>query len=460
MMLNTQKLLTTGLTLVTLVAISALLASIAPNHLISHVHLIAGAVIALAGTAVGIHRCRRGPGRFDPFHPLVIPLLYVAVSFLVPTWSLLIEDANLTGFTEADLAPNTSFLMLVGVVSIMLGLSSEWTPLSSSSAPEVRFDVRFHALVARVLLLLALVQAVRTWAGGGVLVRGIGQTTHDWDSSFGAFTLIFAPLAITILMGMRSDVTNRPLARWGDYALIGGIVAMNAINGNRGQILIVGMVVLYSLTRTKVRAGQFLLLLLGFLTLLIFVSNYRTAVRAGNQTRFELDAAVEDLSVAAYTTGVTAALVPKYLPFADGSTYFAAIVRQLPSPLANALFGPPLDTGNQAFRDMIGFTDPNHGFGYSLPAEGYLNYGIAGLVVSCFLFGLFLSWAHAKQNWPVATVVHLLYPITLAAMPMLLRSDALGAVKSILYPMVGAGMLHILAHLLWARGSDLKSKLR
>ena len=63
----------------------------------------------------------------------------------------------------------------------------------------------------------------------------------------------------------------------------------------------------------------------------------------------------------------------------------AAFERQLPSPIAIPLFGPPDDTAARRFRALVGFNNPNQGIGYSIPAEGYLNFGRFGVFGICLL---------------------------------------------------------------------------
>jgi hypothetical protein len=129
--------------------------------------------------------------------------------------------------------------------------------------------------------------------------------------------------------------------------------------------------------------------------------------------------------------------VPSAWPFALGSTYVAAVERQLPGPLATKIFGPPTGTGTFVFRRILHYTNPNNGFAFALPSEGYLNFGLEGALLAGGALGLFLAWAYRQQSADTVTQArHLLYPLAVATIPESLRSDAVASVKLILYPML------------------------
>ena len=126
--------------------------------------------------------------------------------------------------------------------------------------------------------------------------------------------------------------------------------------------------------------------------------------------------------------------VPAAHDYELGSTYLAGLERRLPSPIANRLFGTPDDTGAYVFRKILGFADPNVGFGFSLPSEGYLNFGFIGSFASALLLGVVLGFAFMRQVAPPRRALHLLYPMLVSTLPLAVRSDALGQIKWILYP--------------------------
>jgi hypothetical protein len=101
--------------------------------------------------------------------------------------------------------------------------------------------------------------------------------------------------------------------------------------------------------------------------------------------------------------------------------------------MADALFGPPNDTAALQFRQIVGFNNPNNGIGYSIPAEGYLNFGRGGVFLLCAMLGLAFAWAYSRMDLVGGRTSGLVYPVLVAVLPFGLRSDSLGLTKSVLY---------------------------
>ena len=126
--------------------------------------------------------------------------------------------------------------------------------------------------------------------------------------------------------------------------------------------------------------------------------------------------------------------IPSEFPFEWGSTFVGSLFYLLPGQIASRLFGPPgevLAAGK--FREIVGLSNPNHGVGYSLPAEGYLNFGIVGLVGVCIAYGLLLAVAYRKSDLVSGRVVGIAYLLLLAGLPMDLRAHSLGLMKGVAY---------------------------
>jgi len=128
--------------------------------------------------------------------------------------------------------------------------------------------------------------------------------------------------------------------------------------------------------------------------------------------------------------------VPFETSFLQGSTYVASIERQLPGAIAVAVFGPPTNTASFEFRRLIGFSNPDAGFGFSLPSEGYLNFGLGGVLAAALMLGGLLGYAARRTAIRPTHARHLLYAILLATLPLSFRSDALQQIKTVLYPML------------------------
>ena len=114
--------------------------------------------------------------------------------------------------------------------------------------------------------------------------------------------------------------------------------------------------------------------------------------------------------------------------------------------------GTSENTGSMVFRDQIlHMTDPNSGYGFSAPAEAYLNFGAAGVLVLGLAIGWLLGWAYSRQSWPSLRTASFVYVCLVAPLPFAYRSDALGAVKGSLYPILLLALSLLVARRL-ARG--------
>jgi hypothetical protein len=108
------------------------------------------------------------------------------------------------------------------------------------------------------------------------------------------------------------------------------------------------------------------------------------------------------------------------------------------------------------YRELVGFTDPTQGWGFSEPTEAYLNFGFIGVLILAaaigWLFGRSFLWASASdRRGRFATYV---YPLLISYLPFGLRSDALGQLKSIIYPLVIVGISVWLGRAMSKRSRD------
>ena len=130
-------------------------------------------------------------------------------------------------------------------------------------------------------------------------------------------------------------------------------------------------------------------------------------------------------------------IVPKRADFYMGVTYLDSIKMLLPGPVSRNVFYESAETGSFAFRDLINFHDPNQGFGFSLPSEAYMNFGIAGVVAVSLLVGSLFGLFYKRSRVPVrGRASDYFYAILLSSLPYGLRSDALGQLKMTLYPLL------------------------
>jgi len=435
------------------VVVSVLLVLSSLPHVGSSAFVLSvGAAIAVVGVASGVRRSRRVLGRVDVFHPLIFPLSYAAVSFLAPAWYVLVEKGSIFGFTADRLSEHTALLLTLALAGLALGLA---LPLRQAHRrPPATVDPATLRRIGRVLLVALVVVRLVAVVTGAVQHRGVGQTVYGIESALAAFSDIMTPLAVLLLvlpvgLGFQRGTVGTVL----DFGLILTLGGLDAAVGERGSLLVIVIMSLYAATR---RASRLFAVLGGFLGALlvgVLILRYRSASAGVSANRSAIESIIADWGVATYTTGATALRVPELQDLSWGATYVVSVVRQLPSPLANAILGPPYDTGTYVFRDLIGFVDPDQGLAFSLPAEGYLNFGVFGVLAACFTFGAFCAWSYQQARWPINSVLACLYPIVVATMPVTIRSDALGMLKQIMYPMIVAALAIGLARMS-ARTSD------
>jgi hypothetical protein len=284
-----------------------------------------------------------------------------------------------------------------------------------------------------VLLLVPLAISAERFAVGAVHSRGLHQFA---TSPTGTLSALIDPTEISalvlILLAHRLAGRDKLLAPL-DWLLVGALILVTGAHGSRGNAiaLLLVLTLAHAYRRRRVVA-----VVVGAAVIAVFgvvVLQYRSAEAGRTVTAGAAQILIGDMTVAAFSTGATAAVVPRTVPYARGATLGAALERQLPSPIANRIFGPPDDTAARRFRQLIGFTNQNSGIGYSIPAEGYLNFGRFGVFGICLLLGLAFAWAYARFDVTVARTGALLYAVLVAVLPFGLRSDSLGLVKSILY---------------------------
>lgn len=408
----------------------------------------AAGLVAMA-TAIGIVGASYVAGKLyykaagvpvNVFYPLGFPLAYLAFSFVAPPAYAVIRHTNLGTIRPDESGEVATWLMVWCVAAaatgaaLALGLPK---PPAPNRTPRI-IDGRRLVVFGRLSMIVLILTGLYGIAQGGVLARGLGQGQYSTADAVAALSVIFTPVApVLCLLGHRV-MGRRTMLRITDWLLIAGVLAVFSLNGNRGSS--VGMIVLLAMWGARYgarRAAPLRLatLLVITLTLALGVLRYRTSIQGDafirNKTRTEI--VLGDLNVAAETTMGTQRSLDTGYPLAYGSTFFEEFKRLLPSPIAVPLFGPPKTTATLRYRDMIRLHDTKQGVGYSLPAEGLMNFGAIGMLAVCLVIGILIArsftygFGHADQG------LTYLYFIVVANLPFGLRSDALGISKGILY---------------------------
>ena len=425
-------------TLVPVIALAVGAWALAGEPLVHAVELqiLATAVFVAALAAIGVHRSRAARNYADPFHPLAFPLIYVAFSFLAPLWLADVLGEPLRGLNgNIPVANSTVKLLVIGVVGFAAGVSVRFRPrpLRVPARPPAPVSPARLLIAGRLLLLIPIAISFERAAVGTVSHRGLNQFAVTPTDALSAL-LDPTEIAATVLILAAHRMTRSPrlLARL-DWVLIGGLILLIAVRGSRGNAI--ALLLLLTLAQAY-RRRRVLAVIAGATVMAVFgvvVLQYRSAAAGHATSASAAQILIGDMTVAPFTTGATAQVVPREQGYLHGATLVAALERQLPSPIAIPLFGPPDDTAARRFRDLVGFNNPNQGIGYSIPAEGYLNFGRFGVFGICLVLGLVFAWAYARFDLATARTSRLLYPVLVAVLPFGLRSDSLGLTKSILY---------------------------
>jgi hypothetical protein len=315
--------------------------------------------------------------------------------------------------------------------------------------------VEFHQVLyaGRAVLLVALGARLFTVVTTYGLPYGTGSVTFGFSSALEAVAnvVLFAGTVVVVLANVR--LRRRTLA-FPDLALLAGFAFATLLAGSRGELLAPVLFVLFA-HHTYIRKVGLAPLATAAIAILIIFQGVEGA-RQGKpflaNPQLGIERTLGSIATPIQVQTLVMQRVPSRQGYLGGSTYVASAVRQVPGPIANAALGPPDDTASFQLRRILEQTNPNFGYGFSLPSEGYLNFGLLGVPVVMLLFGGILGWAYRQQAPLPSRPIHLLYPILVATVPIAYRSDALEQLKLVLYPML---LLTVVLYLSsWRRQSN------
>lgn len=406
--------------------------------------MLGAAMVALVGALVGIKRCH-GEVRGGIFHPLIFPSLYVAITCLAPTLWLWNSDFgnNLDYIRRSSLDSQTPLLMALAVIGFVIGAATPFSVRRLKFSKEWRVPAKSVEAAAKLLLAVPLVVAVRGYLTGELLTRGLGQNTVTLADSVKVLAFLAAPTAGALILSSRLR-QNKSLMSPLEWLMTLALLAFLGLVGKRAEALEVIVVVLIFLVYGR---RQNLRAIFGLSAAALFafaVVSYRTTA-VGETTKLSgLAVLLRDIGSVPYTTGVTARVFDtgNYL---NGSTIAAGVVRQLPGPIANRLFGQPNDTGSFQFRALTGLGSDSNGYGFSLPAEGVMNFGILGAFLLPLAIGIILAWLYSRFDPQSNRALQLSYAIAVGSLPLGLRADVLGGIKGVLYPAIIISLTMLLA---------------
>jgi hypothetical protein len=267
--------------------------------------------------------------------------------------------------------------------------------------------------------------------------RALNQSTYQLSDSVQAMAMILALPAVLLILVGRAQLPRTRRATALDWILIASLVVGSSLTGGRAIAITVMLCAAFSLTRGTRSVSRTLAPFVAIAVFALAVLAYRQWAMRDQGTHDPFRAAATDLSPVTYTLGLVSGSVPSEGHYKFGATYADALVHQMPSIISVPLMGPPDHTGSMIFRNQIlHMTDPNSGYGFSIPAEAYLNFGAGGVLVLGLGLGWLLGWAYSRQSWPSLRTGSFVYICLVAPLPFAYRSDALGAIKGSLYPVL------------------------
>jgi oligosaccharide repeat unit polymerase len=379
--------------------------------------------------------------RRDWFHPGGFPVAYSSLVLLGPVAYVLATGHLGRDLTASDVTSTVllSFVLFVAGLTLGCRVRRRSHSLGPVARPvgETGFDyVFFRALGRSILVVISL---VRVWEFYNTFGQpyGLGSLGYNFDRWLKIAGDVLVLVAVVFIV-VGNVCLHRKVARTTDVVLFGLFAISTLATGSRGE-LIAPLIFTVWAYHTGVKAiGIGRLAVATTLVVVVFtaVGAYRAESNSTVSSEPASDRALVSVSTPLFITERVTQLVPNIHPYFGGSTYTAALARQLPGPIARRLFGPPGDTGAYVFRQLLGFENPNAGFGFAISAEAYLNFGLQGCFVVGLLVGLLLSVGYLMARWPPTKARHLFYGLVIATLPYAIRSDALAQIKSVLYPML------------------------
>jgi hypothetical protein len=394
---------------------------------------------------------RYGPSPRALLHPMIAPVAYLVYSLLVPLAYMAITGRGIQVMPASIYTSVSSAVMCLTVLAYCVGVfvasivSANRRSMSDPSLLVAAENDRrgvFSRDIGRLILALALAAKVQQLiVNGPVFTRVYGADQLDYD--LGTTIAVAGATLTTVgcLLVMYSNVrrVGKPL-QWPDWALLGAIGFISLfLLGTRSEIIAPVVLFLWFRLQTGKKFSIWIPVAAVAAAGAIFTLVAQLRVKSPDAPDYPaLESLLVDTSSPILLTSNVGALVPGSADFYLGSTYLEALKFMLPGPVARALFGEPMGTGAFAYRDLIDFNYSGQGWGFSLPTESYLNFGFVGVIgiaiIVGWLFGRAYLWANEPHN--VNRLSAYVYPLLLSYLPFGLRSDALGQMKSVIYPLL------------------------
>lgn len=320
----------------------------------------------------------------------------------------------------------------------------------ANSLPTAKIFVRVDPVLQKVIflgslasVLLAVLVLARTDGPYGSWFGGRGFEFYAAVTSSTAVVALF--VAFYWIESHATDYDRR--IRLSTHALVAAWVVLNLAVGERSPVLAVALAWLLSRPLTsRVFRISYLLPLLLLLTIALTATGSLRALSPDGRGEPLGQMFVSSTSgapnIASWVVGWNdGAFGRKY----GGRTFLGSAVSLVPTITSKPHDGPlefQLRYGGRSTPDLT------RGYGYSLLAEGYMNWGTPGAAVVGILLGgsMVFGWSRARLTRGIFAVLYYVY--FLVTTPYALRTDSFGAFKLWAYgALVIAGLAWLAKHL-------------
>ena len=241
----------------------------------------------------------------------------------------------------------------------------------------------------------------------------------------------------SFLLYMACNLSKPNLPKLRILAYILSFLLLLILKGDRSALFYVALsvAVQWDLLRRPI---QLKWLLLG-LVFVAYAAGTIASIRGGRLLGYEHEIAMENsvrniVGISAGVGGVTLAtmtLVPSVIPFQNGATLITSIKNLVPGIFFDVRENPSL-LFHQTYAPLL----EDHGFGFSVLAEGYMNWGIWGVIPLMLMVGVILGITYEiarREHTPISVTV---YSIIVFQSFWFIRSDSTVYVKSIVYALI------------------------
>jgi hypothetical protein len=386
---------------------------------------------------------RYAPNR-NWFHPAALPTLFIAIVLLVPSTYAYFANRRVGQLQPADLDGRLALSSLVVIAAILGGII---VALRIGNAPAESAPRRVDAVrllwTGRAVLIALVPMAIWLFVRSRGERYGADQFVYGSESFLETVVGVALLPAVAVVAVANVRLRSRLLAL-PDLGLVAATVALMLASGDRSAV-VAPLIFLLWARHSYVRRFTGTAVVVGFTVLALTMAAVAGLRHSGGQGR-GLEAVTPGYLAARTVGSISSPLVamsdvldrvPSDTGFYRGSTYAAAVKYLPPGPLSRSLFGDEPGTGTFVYHDLIDWDDPDNARGFAFTAEAYLNFGWPGLVLLPLLLGALLGYAWRRHSTTPHRARHLFYPVLVAALPLALRSDALGQLKGVGYAMAG-----------------------